>query len=396
MRCFCCFGASRRGILSGLAAGAAAIACEGLGLRPAMAQSVEPRQGELVPAIEALVARAGLGAAVAVRPFRILPETMPWTTVLGTVRKGQAVTFLLAGRWFLAREADLWFEPGIVFHARVSMDRPYNPMHNSGTFIADADGPLAIARSAGEFHSSAGNLATPADLYRKADGWIEGVALVWENDPATGLARLNAAGDHTGLIAGERARLADPPNLPANWQPYFQLQNGPGIFRTRTAGVIECLTERNVCILQYPTFHPLEPGTRLSWKWQVDELPSRVSEASVATHDYLSVAVEFDDGQDFTYMWSRDLPVGQTFRCPLPGWDKRETHHVVRSGTAELGRWQIESADVFDHYRAHIGGSARSIVGVWLIAVSCFARGRGRAQFSDVALSGADWRKQVL
>lgn len=396
MRCLCCFGLSRRALLGGMAAGAAAFACEGLSLSGAQAAEPEPAQGQLAPALAALVKKAGLEGRVSLRAFRLTPQDMPWRLSAGAVKKGQAVTFLLAGRWYLNRAADLWFEPGVVFHARVRMDKPYNPMHNSGTWVAEEDGEIALARSAGEFHSSAGNLATPPELYRQAEGWIEGVALVWEGDAAQGLAALNAAGDYAGLIAGERARLADPPNLPRLWQPYFQLQNGPGIFRSREAGVIECLTERNVCILQHPVAHPLEPGARFAWKWRMDELPSKTGENAVPTHDYLSVAVEFDDGQDLTYFWSRDLPVGQTFRCPLPGWDKRETHHVVRSGSAGLGEWLSEGQDIHRHYKEMIGGSARSIVAVWLIAVSCFGRGRGRGAFAGLTLSGPGWQRQIL
>lgn len=396
MRCLCCLGLSRRGLFGAAAGAGALLACEGLGLSPARAAGAEPPRGQIIPAFEALVKKAGLAGSVSLRPFRITPDDMPWTVSAGAVKKGQAVTFLLAGRWYLARAADLWFEPGLVFHARVMMDRPYNPMHNSGTWRAEEDGEIRLARSASEFHSSAGNLATPPEVYRQGEGWIEGVALVWEGEAAEGLARLQGAGDYNGLIAGERARLADLPELPRLWQSYFQLQNGPGIFRSREAGVIECLTERNVSIIQHPVMHALEPGARFDWKWLVEELPAKNGENSVPTHDYLSVAVEFDDGQDLTYLWSAGLPVGQTFKCPLPGWDKRETHHVVRSGRAGLGQWHSESQDVHAHYKAHIAGSARMIVGVWLIAVSCFGRGRGKARFAGLTLSGNGWQRQIL
>ena len=77
-------------------------------------------------------------------------------------------------------------------------------------------------------------------------------------------------------------------------------------------------------------------GKGLDWQWVVDRLPSHLPEDQILTHDYLSIAVEFDDGQDITYMWSSSLPVGQVFRCPLPGWDAVETHVVQRSGLASV------------------------------------------------------------
>ena len=53
-------------------------------------------------------------------------------------------------------------------------------------------------------------------------------------------------------------------------------------------------------------------------------------------HDYLSIALEFDDGQDLTWFWSCALPEGFSYRCPLDHWRHRETHVVVRTGTANL------------------------------------------------------------
>ena len=35
---------------------------------------------------------------------------------------------------------------------------------------------------------------------------------------------------------------------------------------------------------------------RLSWRWIVEELPSRLPEDQLTSHDYLSIAAEFDDG----------------------------------------------------------------------------------------------------
>ena len=136
------------------------------------------------------------------------------------------------------------------------------------------------------------------------------------------------------------------------------------------------------------------PDTRLRWRWRVDALPSAVAEDSLPTHDYLSIAVEFDNGLDLTYMWSASLSVGTVFPCPLPNWDQRETHAVVRSGTAELGQWLDEERDVHADYTAMIapGASAPAptrIVRVWLIAVSLFQKGEGACRFAAIHLHNA-------
>lgn len=42
--------------------------------------------------------------------------------------------------------------------------------------------------------------------------------------------------------------------------------------------------------------------------WRVDDLPSRLAGDTTLTHDYLSEALEFDDGCDRTRYWSSNQP----------------------------------------------------------------------------------------
>jgi hypothetical protein len=106
------------------------------------------------------------------------------------------------------------------------------------------------------------------------------------------------------------------------------------------------------------------------------------------THDYLSIAVEFDNGQDITYYWSAELPVGTSYRCPIPTWTARETHMVVRSGRQGLGQWFSEERDVYKDYAEAIGGPMPArIVRVWLIAVSLFQGREGKCQYADIAFA---------
>jgi Protein of unknown function (DUF3047) len=115
-----------------------------------------------------------------------------------------------------------------------------------------------------------------------------------------------------------------------------------------------------------------------------------VSENSLPTHDYMSIAVEFDNGRDITFFWSHDLPVGQSFHCPLPGWDHRETHVVARSGTADLGKWLSEEKNLTEFYGKAVGGTMpKRITRVWLIAVSLFQHGEGQSQFGEIVLKNA-------
>lgn len=154
---------------------------------------------------------------------------------------------------------------------------------------------------------------------------------------------------------------------------------------------MEAHTLRNAGILTRDVSVPLTDRTRLSWRWKVDQLPSKLSELVAPQHDYLSIAVKFDNGKDLTYMWSSSLAEGTGFECPLPGWTGREWHVVVRSGEADLGKWLSEEHDVQADYARVIGGKMPGrIVQVWLISNSIIQQTEGRASYGDIALTGKD------
>ncbi len=131
------------------------------------------------------------------------------------------------------------------------------------------------------------------------------------------------------------------------------------------------------------SFISASPGASLSGN---DALPSQVREDSFATHDYASIALEFDDGRDLTWYWSAALPEGHHYRCPLPRWAARETHLVVRSGVEGLGAWVDQRCDVQADVARALGRVPSHIVAVWLIAVSLFQRDRAFVDFRRIAL----------
>ncbi len=327
--------------------------------------------------------------------FSLTPQNLPWSQTLGKLEAGQSVTFLLNGRWWIVKEMDLWVEPGVAFHARVSGGLSYNPMQNTGTMMADRSGTLEIARSVGEFKNQRGKLFTPLEQYIQSEGHIEGVAIVWQDDPIEGLTQLSAQGDVDGLISAELNRMHSQKQLPAGWHYMYMFGDG-GIFSHQDDGHIHCRTHKNVGILQYPIEVPLQEGLELSWKWIVEQLPANVPEDAALNHDYLSIAVEFDDGKDLTYMWSSSLPEGKVFQCPLPRWAEIETHVVQRSGTENLGKDLQENRDIYSDYKEHINGQASQITRIWLIANSVFLRSSGQCSYSDIALVQNDSRIQIL
>ena len=202
------------------------------------------------------------------------------------------------------------------------------------------------------------------------------------------LASLLGHGDVCGIIAAELARLQSARKLPSGWHNFFMLGGGPVIFNDIGNGAISCEPLKNAGILQRPVGIELKhQQTNLSWRWIVEELPSRLPEDQLTSHDYLSIAAEFDDGQDLTYFWSSSLPVGKAFRCPIPRWTPLELHMVVRSGLTDLGKWVSDERDIYADYKAHIGGRARSVVNVWLLGVSLFQRRGGSCRLADMQIS---------
>jgi hypothetical protein len=210
-------------------------------------------------------------------------------------------------------------------------------------------------------------------------------------DPKLGLNAL-AHRDTSGLAQEEAARLTAEQPIPQGWAPLWRVGHTSIFHEKAGAGEkrhIACRCHQDAGILKYPVDLKLDDDIDLIWSWRVHELPSSVAEDQAPSHDYVSIAVEFDNGQDLTYFWSSSLPVGLAFRCPLPWWDKHETHQVVRSGTRDLGKWLEERRPVLEDYRQSVGGEdPKRIVGVWLIALSPFQRGSGICDFSDIRLVG--------
>ena len=154
---------------------------------------------------------------------------------------------------------------------------------------------------------------------------------------------------------------------------------------------VHSITSAEAGIIRKPIDLPLTDQTEIEFDWRYVTLPAQGPETSAATHDYHSIAVEFDNGQDITWLWSRELAPGTKFRCPLPNWDKRETHIVLESGKQGLGEWKTHRRPVLADYVEAVGGEKPArIVAVWFIANSFFGKQPGEAYFANVKLQDGD------
>jgi len=306
---------------------------------------------------------------------------------------------LASGRVVLSSELDLWYSASFALWGRIGGVGPiFNGTRDTSSFVADRDGMLELAVYNGEWATPAGDLATPPEAYAGGSGGIDVLVLRWSGSARDGVEALAPESGADPLIATEldRLRAALPP--PAGWRHLWFLGPTEIYSDVVTDGhaAIHVDTRSDVGILQKPVELPLGPETTISWRWRVDELPARAAENDAFAHDYMSLAVEFENGKDITWYWSAVLPEGTHFACPLPTWNARETHWVLRSGSEGLGRWVEEKRTISADYRVAIGEPPSRIVAVWLIAVSLFGHRRGRADFADVRIHDGSREIQVI
>jgi hypothetical protein len=331
--------------------------------------------------------------------LRLPGDLPPWTDTDLTVAPGDEVTWLASGKVVASEGLGLWGGPCFHLWARVGeRGTIFKGTRDTFTFRAEASGPLYFATYQGEWGTKDGALATPLEAYASVTGGIDVVVIRWRGSAHDGLQRLLALAPGDPLVEAEISRLSVPVPRPAGWEYLWFLGQGD-IFAARRRNGGESIgihTREDVGILQKPVSFDLGPESSISWRWLVSKLPATEPEDTIPTHDYMSIAVEFDNGLDLTYFWSAALPVGAVFTCPLPTWAARETHMVVRSGSEGLGAWQRETRNVYEDYSRALGAPPKAIVGVWLIAVSLFRHGEGIAEFADVWLDDGVKRLKVI
>jgi hypothetical protein len=332
----------------------------------------------------------------------VLPgDRPPWTGTGLTVSAGQSVTLLGSGfiRWSARR--DVGAGPKYHLWGRVPGGEIFSCTQDTTTITTDHRGELELCVYAGTWADRRGSLATGDGPYRRNDGQLEVTAIAWPPgaDPAAALLDLEHPAVDAELAGAESERLRHPVTPPAGWTHLLDFGT-TDIFRStwlQGRPAIEVFCDDDAGILRKPVELLLDPTTTIEWSWRVDRLASTEPEDTTWTHDYVSIATEFDSGRDLTWFWSSSLqPVDATFACPVRSWATRETHMPVRSGPHGLGQVQREQRNVWQDHRRFMGDPPGAVVAVWLIAVSHFSRSLGHATFSDITLRTGDRSLPVL
>ncbi|MBD2859444.1 DUF3047 domain-containing protein [Spongiibacter sp. KMU-158] len=302
-----------------------------------------------------------------------LPADNQWHNTGVQLNPGDSVTLAARGRLFLSKPLEVSVGAKTCLWWRIGDGEMRRCTQETHTLVADQQGELRL------------QAALPG-----AFGTPDGCTSIDPPPPAM-LGELDIRISKT--TAATQSTIKQKP--PQGWQYLWRLGEAD-IFSTceHEAGAICCDTHGDVGILQYPVDMPLDKHSLLRWEWLVDALPSSLPEHIQPTHDYLSIAVEFDNGLDLTYMWSSQLAPDTIFQCPLPYWDKRETHWVLRNPSSDpLGRWLVESRPIQSDYQQAIGGELPSrIVKIWLIANSAFQNGHGSCKYRGITVGNREQR----
>jgi hypothetical protein len=365
-------------------------------------------QVEPPPALDEF--RAGLQSLIESAPpsliqgshWLTIPATQPpWVETQITLQPGEQISYFVAGRIYANRLLDIYINPSLQLWARVGEEGPiFRGTRNSHSFTAQTPGQLYFGNYfPNDWADSQGTRVQSDDVYGDVSGELGVLVIRWSGSALKGLQTLVANGDYHNLLHTEIERIEQGDTTPQGWKYLWHL--GPAEIYRDSASVggvpcIHCHTNADVGILQKPADMPLQPGTLLSWRWCVAQLPSSLREDTVPSHDYLSIAVEFDNGRDITYYWSGSLAPETGYDCPLPNWHGKEYHVVVRCGSEGLGEWQTEQRDLYADYQHFMGEPPARIVSVWLIANSIFQRQPGSCDYADIVLSNKDNKIRVL
>jgi hypothetical protein len=344
---------------------------------------------------------------IGLKTLYLSADVGPWLDTGLALQPGAKISLIINGKVWLSRAANLSFTAPVSLWAKIGDKGPiFRGPRTTNTVTAVQAGHLYLKNYPGErwLDSSGKYLGEPAALNPDAGGGVNVAIIQWAADvdiPAQ-LKRIAEKSAAATWAVAEIDRLNNQQLPPEGWDYIWELKRAE-IFSevavatapNAPAKAIGLNMHDDASIMEKAASFELTPKTTLSWKWKVDKLPSLVAENSLPTHDYMSIAVKFDNGKDLTFFWSRNLPVDTGFYCPLPGWNHREIHVVARSGTAELGQWLSEEKNILDYYQKVVGGPLpKRITHVWIIGVSLFQHLEGQSEFADIALQ--DGAKKLL
>jgi hypothetical protein len=388
------------GILADLSV-AGRLAARSIGRRLRSEIEPPPDLVQFTDGMEALLAQAPAGTIKDYSWLLLPADQPPWLASDAQVEAGESVSYFAEGRVYANRFLDIYVTPALQLWCKNGPDGEiFRGTRSSYSFHAAQPGQLLFGSYfPNDWTDRQGARKQSDDVYKDMTGELKVLVIRWCDTAEQGLQKLLTIDDPDSRLSGELQRIQQGDTTPPGWNYLWHL--GPAeIYRTGTHSdgepCIHCRTNADVGILQKEVDLPLDKDTEISWRWCVQQLPSTLREDTLPSHDYLSIAVEFDNGRDITYYWSGGLPEGTGYDCPLPNWQGVEYHVVVRSGKQGLGDWQDERRNLYEDYQHYMGEPPARVVRVWLIANSIFQRQQGRCDYANIVVHNAGENLRIL
>jgi hypothetical protein len=375
----------------------------GLGALTTLVRFAAPRLGRYLISGNAIMESASLESQLAsvVQPdadkgiadaafLALDAEEASWISAGISVAAGDEVSILGQGAYWMSKPLDIRLGVGNAVWARIGEGDLFKVTSDASSLVAQTSGQVFLIAAGPSTWENAKGEFLGGEVPSGPQGVLDVAVIKWTGKASEGLGELakTASSPLLEMLARAAERAIKPVSPPEGWRYLWRLGEGE-IYQAATKAeedCIHCTTHEDVGILQIPAERALTDTLTLNWDWIAHQLPSSLPEDIEPTHDYLSIAVEFDNGLDLTYMWSAALPEDTIFQCPLAWWDERETHWVVRT-KKDVGRWLSEERSIKQDYQRAIGGDVPAkVVQVWLIANSLFQRGTGKCDYRAIRL----------
>ena len=322
--------------------------------------------------------------------LRLAASVPPWVESEMNLAAGDQVSCFAEGRVYVNTLLDIQCPLSLQIWSKVGDGDIFRGTQNSQSFVAANAGILQFGNYfPNDWQTPQGDRQQDDKVYASSSGEALILIIRWAVPFLEGLQNLLEVGDYNNRVQAEISRIERGSTTPDGWNYLWNIGPADIYQESKTAqgeACIHCHTHGDTGILQKKVDLPLLENSEISWRWCIDQLPSPMREDSLPTHDYLSIAVEFDNGRDITYYWSSKLAVGTGYDCPLPNWKGKEYHVAIRSGAQGLGEWQEERRNLFSDYQKYMGEPPARIVKVWLIANSVFQRNTGVCDYSNIVL----------
>lgn len=325
-----------------------------------------------------------------------------WSPVGFSVQAGDELTFAASGEVDIGLEYPL--EPRHALWGRIGeRGTIFQFPANHHSIISQDSGQVFVAASPSGllWANRQGDWLPLIEQVPDAELSISVETIAWTGTAHEGLLATQAASDpELASLSTDALAAIDNRNVLPEGFEYMWNMSSANIFSIFTEDAkqgVRAFTNDDFGIIRIPVDLPLTADSRIQFDWRYQSLPALASETSAASHDYMSIAVEFDNGRDITWMWSRDLAPQTHFECPLPEWVGREWHIVLQEGVAGLGQWYSHDRPILADYTMTVPGeSPARITGVWIIANAVFGRQQAEAYFANIVIQDQSNRVKVL